>query len=40
MSKEFEDATRVETVRIKGLSGERVGGNFFEIVGGANALNG
>ena len=38
MSKEFEDATRVETVRIKGLSGERVGGNFFEIVGGTNTF--
>ena len=34
MSKEFEDAARVETVRIKGLSGERVGGNFFELIGG------
>lgn len=38
MSEEFEDATRVETVRIKGLSGERVGGNFFEIVGGTNTF--
>jgi hemoglobin len=34
VSKEFEDAARVETVRIKGLSGERVGGNFFELIGG------
>lgn len=34
MSHEFEDAERVETVRIKSLSGERVGGNFFEQVGG------
>ena len=34
MSKDFEDAARVETVRIKGLSGERVGGNFFELIGG------
>lgn len=38
MSEEFEDATRVETVRIKGLSGERVGGNFFEIVGGTDTF--
>ena len=34
MSHEFEDAERVETVRIKGLGGERIGGNFFEKVGG------
>jgi Truncated hemoglobins len=34
MSNDFEDAARVETVRIKGLSGERVGGNFFELIGG------
>jgi hemoglobin len=34
MTNDFEDAARVETVRIKGLSGERVGGNFFELVGG------
>lgn len=38
MSEDFEDATRVETVRIKGLSGERVGGNFFELVGGTNTF--
>jgi hemoglobin len=32
---EFEDAERVETVRIKGLSGELdISGNFFERVGG------
>jgi hemoglobin len=35
MTEEFEDAARVETVRIKGLSGERVGGNFFELIGGS-----
>ena len=34
MTNGFEDAGRVETVRIKGSSGERVGGNFFEMVGG------
>ena len=34
MSHEFEDSERVETVRIKGLGGERIGGNFFEKVGG------
>lgn len=38
MSNEFEDAARVETVRIKGLSGERVGGNFFELVGGTTTF--
>lgn len=38
MTKEFEDAARVETVRIKGLSGERVGGNFFELVGGTQTF--
>lgn len=38
MSGEFEDAARVETVRIKGLSGERVGGNFFELVGGTDTF--
>lgn len=38
MSEDFEDARRVETVRIKGLSGERVGGNFFELVGGTNTF--
>ena len=38
MSQEFEDAARVETVRIKGLSGERVGGNFFELVGGSETF--
>lgn len=32
---EFEDAERVETVRIKGLGGELdIAGNFFERVGG------
>jgi hemoglobin len=35
MTEEFDDAARVETVRIKGLSGERVGGNFFELIGGS-----
>ena len=38
MNQEFEDAARVETVRIKGLSGERVGGNFFELVGGSETF--
>lgn len=38
MSEDFEDASRVETVRIKGLSGERVGGNFFELVGGTDTF--
>ena len=35
MSNGFEDAARVEPIRIKGLDGERVGGNFFEQVGGS-----
>jgi hemoglobin len=30
----FEDAARVETVRIRGLNGEAAGGNFYEQVGG------
>jgi hemoglobin len=38
MTDEFEDAARVETVRIKGLSGERVGGNFFEQIGGTKTF--
>lgn len=35
MSNGFEDAARVEAVRIKGLNGERVGGNFYDQVGGS-----
>jgi hemoglobin len=35
LSNGFEDAARVEPIRIKGLDGERVGGNFFEQVGGS-----
>ena len=38
MSGEFEDANRVEVVRIKGLSGEAVEGNFFELVGGTDTF--
>ena len=38
MSGEFEDANRVEVVRIKGLSGEAVEGNFFELVGGTETF--
>lgn len=34
MSNGFEDAAKIEPVRIKGLSGEAVGGNFYELVGG------
>lgn len=34
MSNGFEDAARVETVRIRSLSGETTGGNFYELVGG------
>ena len=36
MTENFDDAERVETVRIKGLSGELdIAGNFFERVGGS-----
>ena len=38
MTEEFEDAARVETVRIKGLSGEPVDGNFFELIGGTETF--
>jgi hemoglobin len=38
MSNGFEDAARVEPVRIRGLSGERVGGNFYELVGGTDTF--
>ncbi len=34
MSNGFEEAAKVEPVRIKGQSGEAVGGNFFERIGG------
>lgn len=34
MTNGFEDAATVEPVRIRGLSGETVGGNFYEKVGG------
>ncbi len=34
MSNGFEDAARVETVRIRGLDGNPTGGNFYELVGG------
>lgn len=34
MSNDFEDAARVETVRIRGLDGQPTGGNFYEQVGG------
>ena len=34
MANGFEEAAKIEPVRIKGLSGEAVGGNFYELVGG------
>jgi hemoglobin len=34
LSNGFEDAARVESVRIRGLDGEAAGGNFYEQVGG------
>jgi hemoglobin len=30
----FEDEAKIEPVRIKGLTGEAVGGNFYQLVGG------
>lgn len=39
MSDNFEDAERVETVRIKGMSGELdISGNFFDRVGGTTTF--
>lgn len=35
MSDENEPEEKIETVRIRGLSGEVVGGNFFDKVGGS-----
>lgn len=34
MANGFEEAAKIEPVRIMGLSGEAVGGNFYELVGG------
>ena len=34
MSNGFEDAAKIEPIQIKSLSGEAVGGNFYELVGG------
>lgn len=34
MANGFEDSAKIEPVRIKGLGGEAVGGNFYELVGG------
>lgn len=38
MVNNFEDADRVETVRIRSLSGETTGGNFYQLVGGAETF--
>lgn len=38
MSNGFEDAARVESVRIRGLDGQTAGGNFYELVGGKEAF--
>ncbi len=35
MANGFEDAARVEPIRIRGLDGQNVGGNLFELVGGS-----
>jgi hemoglobin len=34
LAKGFEDEAKIEPVRIKGLTGEAVGGNFYQLVGG------
>lgn len=34
MANGFEDSARVEPLRIRGLDGEAVGGNFYDKVGG------
>lgn len=34
MANGFEESAKIEPVRIKGLGGEAVGGNFYELVGG------
>lgn len=40
MANDFEDAERVETVRIKGLNGELdIAGNFYERVGGKSTFS-
>lgn len=38
MANGFEDAARVEPVRIRGLDGVAVGGNFYEKVGGKDTF--
>lgn len=38
MSNGFEDAATVEPVRIRSLSGEAVGGNFYDSVGGSETF--
>lgn len=38
MSNGFEEAGKVEPVRIRGLDKEAVGGNFFELVGGTETF--
>jgi hemoglobin len=34
VSNGFEEESKIEPVRIKGLSGEAVGGNFYDLIGG------
>lgn len=38
MANNFDDADRVETVRIRGLGGEATGGNFYQLVGGSETF--
>ncbi|MEO0026795.1 MAG: hypothetical protein RL716_126 [Actinomycetota bacterium] len=35
MANGFEEAAKIEPVRIRGIDGQDVGGNFFELVGGS-----
>lgn len=38
MSNGFESESKVEPVRIRGLDGQNVGGNFYEMVGGKDTF--
>ena len=35
MANGFEQEAKIEPVRIRGLSGEQAGGNFYELIGGS-----
>ena len=34
MANGFEEAAKIEPIRLKGLNGEAIGGNFYDLVGG------